>query len=258
MDKTIVICDADSILYSTSYSNKDKSLEEAIENMDFFITQIASACNAESILLCLTKGPNYRDQFAVTKPYKGNRKDREYPIYYQELRAHMKDKWKAWIQLGFEADDLIFIARTEYSKRYLGRRIILATNDKDCLQYPGIYIDYRKMLFNQISEKQAQKSFWEQMIVGDTADNITGIEGSGPKAAELILVNADLKGEEYSEVVLRAYIKKYGEKHGIERFYESYKLLKLLDSCEEAGLELNQVPEPLIVDYGSKDISEGS
>ena len=258
MDKTIVICDADSILYSTSYSNKDKSLEEAIENMDFFITQIASACNAESILLCLTKGPNYRDQFAVTKPYKGNRKDREYPIYYQELRAHMKDKWKAWIQLGFEADDLIFIARTEYSKRYLGRRIILATNDKDCLQYPGIYIDYRKMLFNQISKDQACKSFWTQMIVGDPTDNIVAIQGAGIKAAEKMLHQNLMIEIEYPKVVLEEYIKKYGEKHGIERFYESYKLLKLLDSCEEAGLELNQVPEPLIVDYGSKDISEGS
>ncbi len=257
MAKTVVICDADSILYATAFSNKDKTLEEALENMDLFLTQIANACNAEDILLCLTKGPNLRDQYAITKPYKGNRKDRELPNFYHELRAHMTEKWNAWTQPGFEADDLIFIARTEYKKRFLEKRIILAVNDKDCLQYPGTYIDYKKMMFIQLEKGEADKNFWTQMIVGDSTDNILGIEGSGIKAAEKLLHN-DIYTADYPQIVLREYIKKYGEKEGVNRFYESYKLLKLLESCQEAGLEPHQVPKPQKVDYGFKDLSEGS
>lgn len=254
MAKTLVICDADSILYTTSYSYREKTLEEAIEGMDNFINQIGNTCNADGLLLCLTKGPNIRHQYAKTKTYKGNRKYGEKPIYYDELRAHMIDFWGAWVQPGYEADDLIFIARTELQKNF--DRVILATNDKDCLQYPGVYLDYKKMLFMNIKEEAASKSFWTQMITGDSTDNISAIEGAGPKAAEKLLKDKDYK--EYSQTVLKAYIDKYEEKHGIERFYESYKLLKLLDSCEEAGFETSLVPEPKKVDYGFKNVSEGS
>jgi len=254
MAKTAVICDADSILYTTSYTHREKSLEEAIIGMDNFINQIANTCNADGILLCLTKGPNIRHQYAKTKVYKGNRKYEDKPIYYDELRQHMVDTWGAWVQPGYEADDLIFIARTEYSKVY--SRVILATNDKDCLQYPGVYLDYKKMMFLNIKEEQASKSFWTQMITGDSTDNISAIEGAGPKKAEKLLKDIDYK--DYPQIVLKAYIERYGEKEGVERFYESYKLLKLLNSCEEAGLELSLVPEPIKVDYGFKDVSGGS
>lgn len=247
--KNLFICDADSILYSTSWSFKDKSLEEAIEGMDNFIDQIADLANSDAILLCLTKGPNWRASIAKSKPYKGNRKY-ETPIHYLELKAHMIEKYKPWIQPGFEADDLIFIAREHFKNQY--NKIILGINDKDCLQYPGIYLEYKKMQFTILKESDASLNFWTQMIVGDPADNIGGLEGAGPKFAEKLFKNKDYK--EYYILVFNEYIKKYGEKEGIVKFYESYMLLKLLESREEAGIEESSIPKPLEVNYGLKRV----
>ena len=94
------------------------------------------------------------------------------------------------------------------------------------------------------------------MITGDTADNIPGIEGIGKVGAEKLL--KDVAVTSYPETVLKAYLLKYGERQGIERFYESYNLLKLVDSCEEAGLDNTKIPEPKKVNYEYKAISEPS
>ena len=255
MDKTIIICDADSILFATAFAMKDEPLSSAITKVDDFLTSIANSCSAESILVCLTEGKSWRRHHARTKEYKGNRKDRVLPPYLNDLRAHMKDKWKAFYVSHWEADDLIFMARTVYKQRYPDYKIFLATNDKDCRQYPGNFIDFKKMIFFTITPDEAQKSLWTQMIVGDSTDNIAGIQGIGKVGAEKIL--QDVAVPDYPAVVLKSYIAKYGERDGVERFYESYKLLKLLDSCVDGGLENNIVPEPLKVDYnGHSELSE--
>ena len=256
MESTIVICDADSILFATAFAMKDYSLDEAKASVDSMLTQISNACNAEKILVCITEGKSWRKQYAKTKEYKGNRKGREIPEHLNGLRNHLKDNWKAFYVAHWEADDLIFMARTEYKKRYPTKKIFMATNDKDCLQYSGDFIDFRKMIFFSLNKDQALKNFWSQMVIGDTSDNIPGIEGIGKVGAEKML--QDVLSFDYSTVVFKAFLLKYGEKIGVERFYETYKLLKLVDDCADGGLEGTIVPEPIIVNYGFTNLSETS
>lgn len=257
MDKIIMICDADSILFATAFAMKDEPLSSAVTKVDDILTTLANSCSAEKILVCLTEGRSWRRNYAKTKEYKGNRKDRVLPPYLNDLRAHMKDKWQAFYVQTWEADDLIFMARTAYKKRYPDYNVFLATNDKDCNQFAGNFLDFRKMAFFTITPDMAQKNFWTQMIVGDSTDNIAGIQGIGKIGAEKML--QDVAVPDYSAVVLKAYIAKYGEREGVEKFYESYKLLKLIDICEDGGLEDSIVPEPLTVDYnGHSELSETS
>lgn len=251
-----MICDADSILYATAFAMKDEPLSKAIDKVDEFLTSISNSCSAEKLLVCLSEGKSWRKQYAKTKEYKGNRKDREIPLYLNDLRAHLKDKWKAFYVQHWEADDLIFIARTVYQERYPDCKIFMATNDKDCLQFPGDFVDYKKMMFFTVTPEMASKNLWTQMVVGDSTDNIAGIKGIGKVGAEKML--KDASSDSYPSIVFKAYTFTYGENEGIHKFYESYKLLKLVDNCEDAGLDKDIVPEPLTVDYEFTRISEGS
>ena len=256
MDKSIMICDADSILFATAFAMKDEPLSKALESVDTFITAIANSCSAEKVLLCISEGKSWRKDYAKSKEYKGNRAGRELPPYLNDLRAHLKDKWKAFYMHNWEADDLIFMARTAYKKRFPDYHVFLATNDKDCKQYPGNFVDFKKMMFFSLSTEEAQKNFWTQMIVGDSADNIPGIPGVGKVGAEKML--ADEPVLDYPGVVLRAYMFKFGERNGVEKFYESYKLLKLIDNCEDAGYGNDIIPDPITVDYEYTGLSETS
>lgn len=256
MDKTIMICDADSMLFATAFSMKDYSLSQAINSLDNFIVSLANSCSAESVLICLTEGKSWRKDYGKTRVYKGNRAGRELPEHLNGLRDHVKDKWNPYFESHWEADDLIFMARTEYLTRYPEHKVFLATNDKDCLQYPGDFLDFRKMIFFTVNQEEALKSLWTQMITGDTTDNIAGIEGIGKVGAEKLL--KDVESSKYPQVTLGAYLNKYGETDGIERFYESYNLLKLIDSCEKGGLNPERIPEPKKVIYEYTEISRTS
>mgnify|MGYP006270549205 CR=1 FL=1 len=251
-----MICDADSILYATAFAMKDESLSSAINKVDDFLTSISNSCSAEKLLVCISEGKSWRKQYAKTKEYKGNRKDREIPLYLNDLRAHLKDKWKAFYVQHWEADDLIFIARTVYQERFPDYKIFMATNDKDCLQFPGNFVDYKKMMFFTVAPDMAAKNLWTQMVVGDSTDNIAGIKGIGKVGAEKML--KDASPDSYSSIVFKSYVFTYGDHEGIDKFYESYKLLKLVDNCREAGFGPETVPDPITVNYEFARISESS
>jgi len=251
-----MICDVDSLVFATAFAMKDEPLSMALDKVDSFLTSISNACSADSVLICLTEGKSWRKQYAKTKEYKGNRKDRVLPLYLNDIRAHLKDKWSAFFIQHWEADDLIFMARTAYKERYPDAKVFMATNDKDCLQYPGNFLDFKKMMFFTITPEQALKNLWTQMIVGDSTDNIAGIQGVGKVGAEKMLT--DIALPDYPAIVLKGYIAKYGEQDGVEKFYESYKLLKLVDSCEKAGFGNDIIPDPIKVDYGYSNLSEAS
>lgn len=254
MDKSIMIFDADSILYATAFAMKDEPLSKAIESVDMFLTSIANSCSAEKVLICISEGKSWRKQYAKSKEYKGNRAGREIPDHLNPLRDHLKSYWKAFYISHWEADDLIFMARSAYKLRYPDYKIFLATNDKDCRQFAGDFLDYRKMMFFTVTHEEAQYNFWTQMIVGDPTDNISGIPGIGKVGAAKMLQDEAVL--DYPGTVLRGYMAKFPEFQAIEKFYEAYKLLKLVDSCENGGYVDDIIPDPIAVDYEYSRVSE--
>ena len=79
------------------------------------------------------------------------------------------------------------------------------------------------------------------MIIGDSTDNIKGLEGKGKAFADKLLINIDDE-ESLRTTVFEEYINQYGEYKGIEKFYQNYKCLKIMDG-EYFGDE-----EPIILD----------
>jgi len=113
---------------------------------------------------------------------------------------------------GREADDFIRIWAEEC--RAAGKDYIICSMDKDLLCIPGKHYLMHNNLSDdkriiEVSEADALKFYYKQVLMGDNTDNIPGVPGLGPKTADKLL--SGLTEEvDFQEVVVEAYFNKYG------------------------------------------------
>ena len=148
----------------------------------------------------ITGKGNFRYDYAVTAPYKGNRKDLEKPEHLGNIRDYLVTHWGAVVSEGEEADDLLAIRATELGPE----GFILASTDKDMLQIPGKHYNITKKTITEVDEFEGLRFFYSQIITGDRADNIIGINGIGPVKANKILEGCVDEAELY-DACLKAY-----------------------------------------------------
>jgi len=167
--------------------------------------------------------------------YKKSRKRNNYVwllrSHYQMNGAHHSDT--------LEADDLIAQRAKELGKD----NYIVVSIDKDLKQIGGYYwsyykqkskdsygnlvlndygvaeTEYKQKAIDYITDDEADRLFWTQMLMGDNSDNIKGLHRVGVKTAEKILSESVVHWIRTA----REYISR-GQK---EDFKINYKLLKL-------------------------------
>ncbi len=165
----------------------------------------------------------------ISSTYKANRKSNKWVV---ALRNHITNLQQATISLQWEADDLISDRAKE-----LNYDCLICSIDKDLNQIPGWKFDLYKAKTGEVdqygrdvkkyrglhyvSEESAKKLLWLQMLTGDTADNIKGVHGIGPKTAEKILTNRN-----HFIAVAKTYRETFGAKWRVE-FTTNYRLLKI-------------------------------
>lgn len=169
----------------------------------------------------LTGNANFRKDIATILPYKGNRDPLDKPVYLNDVRTYLKERWKAEVVEGMEADDAMGIAATAP-----GSNTIICSIDKDLKMIPGAHFNWVKDEFCEVSDREAWRSFFKQMLTGDRTDNIPGLEGVGDKKADKIL-EGYTKPETMWCGVFRAYFDRY------ENHYSNGMLLK--DALQEIG-----------------------
>jgi 5'-3' exonuclease len=77
--------------------------------------------------------------------------------------------------------------------------------------------------------------------MGDAGDGVVGIEGVGEKTIDKWFKNK--KNLTYAQVIIKAYVDKYGVHEGINRFYESFSMVYLLNSDEDMMREIGELPK---------------
>ena len=239
MEKVALI-DADSLLY---YEMGKDTLEEAIEGIDNRIKTILEETGADLYAGFLTEGKCFRYKIARSRPYKYNRKLSTKPPIFYALKEYIKQQWKFKGILGLEADDCVSIYSNVISdtKTY---SYVVCSPDKDVLrQVPGKHFNYQKMEWVNTSEEDANKFLWMQTLMGDSTDGIPGIPGLGAKTA-LKIINKNDGSTTYEQDVLKIYIEKFGQYDGICKFTETFKLVYLLRSEEEAQYNIRRPLEP--------------
>lgn len=176
------------------------------------LQDIQAECKSENYQLFLTGKGNYREEVAITKPYKGNR-DAPKPVHYDVVKQWYVDQGARIID-GQEADDAIGIAAVKTGG-------VVCTIDKDLNMIPGLHYDWNLGLKYKVSEYDAHRFFLQQLLTGDSTDNIPGLKGYGPKKAEAALADHSSIVDKW-EAVKELY-KSLG--HDVEYLTEQGKLL---------------------------------
>jgi 5'-3' exonuclease len=162
---------------------------EAIAKVDTLMIELLEGSTGKDILqnipceTFITGKTNFRHDYAVTAPYKGNRADKEKPEFLEDCRAYLRLKYDATLSVGEEADDLLAIRATELGPD----AACIASIDKDMLQVNCWQWNITKKVLTYVEPFEGLKYFYGQLIEGDRADNIIGVRNIGPKKREKIL-----------------------------------------------------------------------
>lgn len=222
-DNKIVLIDADSLMYFSSYgSEEDQILSETklSEKIYDILNIIENSYNVEAYYIFVKGENNFR--YKIFPAYKKNR-PAKHPII-DILNKYLVDNFGAIEAHNAESDDYVFT----YSQlpEYKGRAIICSV-DKDMLQIPGIHYDYQKNRFHIISEEEATYNLAIQMIMGDAADGISCLKGYGPKKAQKI-IQRGMSQYQIVKAILKEYQKNcLNSQEAKNQVRLNYKLLKL-------------------------------
>ncbi|WP_353216956.1 DNA polymerase I [Sandarakinorhabdus sp.] len=123
----------------------------------------------------------------------------QFPLIRDAVRAFSVPCFE---QAGMEADDII--ASYALAARAAGMNVTIVSSDKDLMQLIGLGINMLDTMKNQLIDRaEVIEKFGvppEQVgevlaLMGDSADNIPGVKGVGPKtAAELITAYGSVEG----------------------------------------------------------------
>ena len=232
----IVLVDADSLVWSSCYRAKLSpdddgyhTLEDAKEKFNevfaSIINRIEDDYEIDKLIVFSGAIGNFRKQ--ISSKYKANRIDAPKPPILNEMHNYVKEAYDSISGKGVETDDVVATYWSTLSKTFGRNEVLIVTIDKDYKQLPCIIYDYhyKKQCYYDISENDARYFFYEQMICGDSADNVNYCKGYG-KAYCKKAFRACMSDYSYMRVVFTLYKQIYRSK-AREKFLECYQLLKL-------------------------------
>lgn len=227
------------------------------------VDKIVEAAGCDDYVLCIEGEGNFRKDFKSRfVDYKGQRSEK--PILFEECREFFLKKYKKKVILseGRETDDTCNIMAWEsYNKGVSSKdrnkcNVVLAYCDKDlAANSRGWMLNYNKLegIFWNDAFTQSY-NFATQLLIGDSADNIPGIEklskitkerfnikveGVGPATAKRIL--ADCKTEvDLASRVYECYSAMYGEEEGWEERLDENGFFLYLLRHEKDEWDLNK------------------
>ena len=229
--KTILF-DADSLLWSSCYKEKQNpddspfndNIEEVIFKFDEVFMSIVNKLEETQeidkvVTFCGSKG-NFRKM--LTPTYKANRKKANIPPLLNELTKYVQESYNAIHKAGYETDDLV----ASYWEKNKENTIIVSI-DKDYDQFPALIYNYhyKHQTITQHTEEQATYFFHEQMILGDSADNVNFCKGYGKAYCKKIFKECKTPYQ-FKRKVFELYKKIYKSK-AREKYILCYNLLKL-------------------------------
>jgi 5'-3' exonuclease len=230
--RKVAVIDADSICFIAHWDSDsksfDKPIEDILKSVDQIISNILISTGVTEYIGFVGFG-SCVERNAVYPEYKANRKDREPLEHLKAIKNYMVEKWEFSALHGIEADDMVNSVRLQLEGS------VVCAIDKDLLMLEGTHYNYKKNEWVTTSKQEANLYFWQSMIIGDSVDNIKGLEGKG-KVFASVLLTTENDVDHMRTLVFDEYINQYGEYHGISKFYQNYVCLKIKDDFPATGL----------------------
>ena len=233
----ILLVDADSLIFASCYKKRDKpeddkyyrDIEDAQAKFDeqfmSIVNKLEDMYPIERVVTFSGSKGNFRK--LITPVYKANRKKQELPPLLDEMHQFVKDEYDSVWGYGIETDDMVARYWKALSNEVGRDNVMIVSIDKDYKQFPCLMYNYhykhKEVL--DISDDEALFNFYEQMIIGDTADNVNYFKGKGKKYAEKYLKECDTKYQ-YTRKMLELFQQDYKDK-ARQKYAECYHLLKL-------------------------------
>lgn len=215
----------------------DEEIAEALANTEYTSLALQNVKTVMEAVLerfngdykaYIQDGPCFRYDIATLRPYKGNRDKSHKPKYYSEIKDYLVEHWNAIPVSHLESDDAIGIEQFRNTDKYS----VIVSIDKDMMCIPGWHYNWVKgeMQYQTLSDANLFH-FW-QMLVGDTTDNIPGINQIGPVKASKIIKECNRDLDCVRKAVQEMYRKQYGE-NWEAAYNEVSRLLYILRRPEE-------------------------
>lgn len=196
--KRTLIIDGDMVVYRTAAAEEkaldfgetfilSADLDNGKKNLDLMIEGFKEKLEADHVVMTFTDAHNYRKDVMPT--YKSNRDGVRRPMLLKPLREYSLETYDWKIVPSLEADDVMGIMAT-HAGILKGNEKVLVTWDKDLRTIPGLHWNPTNDADRgpvEVSEKEADASFYAQVLSGDAVDGYPGCPGIGKKRAELIV-----------------------------------------------------------------------
>lgn len=247
--------DGDFICYHAT-CHEDEDWETQVHTATAEVERLRRMAGAERVRLHLTSkfsDKGKRAEFALQKPYQGNRKDKPKPKNLERMRLYLAEgrDYEAMYWTDQEADDGMCQAAWQAVQAGKPQLAVIVSPDKDLRQCVGWHVDWNTGELHEVSgygylhldrtgktpklKGYGPAFFWAQMLMGDTADNIQGLpkvtseclnvflgidtnkdKACGPVLAYELLKDCNSMGDAVLRVT--ALYKAYGEKIGFTHY----------------------------------------
>lgn len=167
----------------TLHADAKEAETQIDDRVEGIVTTVLDKLNYEGeyrIIMCISD-PKVNFRKKILSTYKANRIGKRKPVCYSEVLEWIKRNYTTKMIPTLEADDVIGIAATHFKGQE-----VHCSGDKDFRSIPGIFYNFIKGELYHISEREADKWFYTQTLIGDKADNYDGCPGIGEKTAEKI------------------------------------------------------------------------
>ena len=213
--KTLLLVDGSSYLYRAFHAmpdlrNRQNEPTGAIQGVLNMLRRLHKEYPADySACIFDAKGKTFRDD--IYPEYKANRASMPDDLRAQVTPLHEAIKAMGWpliMEEGVEADDVIGALAKQAERE--GVRVIISTGDKDIAQLVNEHVTIVNTMSNEVLDIAGvinkfglppERIVDYLILIGDTSDNVPGVEKVGPKTAvkwltqygtlENIVANAD-------------------------------------------------------------------
>lgn len=150
-------------------------LRKGLDYIRNFIEDLKARFLTNDVILVIGDKNNWRKQYY--SDYKANRKDKEKPPMYDIILNALYSDYKIVSLPNLEADDTCRII-SEDNQTYPTRKLLVSI-DKDFHSFPCELYDPLHDKQFVINKAEADYNLMKQIIMGDKADNIQGLDGFG-------------------------------------------------------------------------------
>ena len=205
MKQKLLIIDLSNYIFRAFYGVKPLFTKEniqtnALHGLSSMLLDTIQKTHPSHVIIALDSKKR-KKRSLIDENYKANRKDtpeelkKQIPLINEFLKL---SNFCSLVSDGEEADDIIGTLVKKEKNKF--NTIFIATGDKDLMQLVDdnvfVYDGMKKKLFNteEVKNKfgvEPRQIIDYLAIVGDSSDNIPGIQGIGPKGAEKLLNEYD-------------------------------------------------------------------